>query len=103
VASQIQKIDGGYLLDGMLAVRDANRWLKLGLPEDESYTTLAGFILARTGHLVRPGEVIEYGNGMFTVESVEKRQIRFVSYTLTEEAGKNNSHITETASPRNIH
>src|SRR5262245_6810668 len=81
VSSQIQKVDGGYLLDGMLAVRDANRWLKLDLPEDESYNTLAGFILAQTGHLVQPGEMIEYKNAKFTVERVEKRQIRLVSYT----------------------
>ena len=81
VSSQIQKVDGGYLLDGMLAVRDANRWLKLDLPEDESYNTIAGFILAQTGHLVQPGEMIEYKNAKFTVELVEKRQIRLISYT----------------------
>src|SRR5262245_57197598 len=81
VSSQIQKIDGGYLLDGMLAVRDANRWLKLDLPENQPYTTLAGFILAQAGHLVQPGEMVEHRNGKFTVERVENRQIRLVSYT----------------------
>jgi len=83
-AFQIQKVDGGYLLDGMLAVRDANRRLKLGLPEDEPYTTLAGFILAQAGHMVRQGEVFEYGNATFTVESVDRRQIRRVRYASLE-------------------
>jgi CBS domain containing-hemolysin-like protein len=81
VSSQIQKVDGGYLLDGMLAVRDANRRLNLELPEDESYSTIAGFILAQTGHLAKPGEMIEYKNGKFIVERVEGRQIRLISYT----------------------
>jgi len=83
-AFQIQKVDGGYLLDGMLAVRDANRRLKLGLPEDEPYTTLAGFILAQAGHMVRQGEVFEYGNATFTVERVDRRQIRRVRYASLE-------------------
>jgi CBS domain-containing protein len=38
--------DGTYLLDGMLAVRDANRRFNLKLPEEAGYTTMAGFLLA---------------------------------------------------------
>jgi CBS domain containing-hemolysin-like protein len=78
VASQILPVAGGYLLDGMLAVRDANRRLGLRLPEDETYTTLAGFLLAQAGRLVRPGEVIEYEGNKFIVEQVQRRQIRRV-------------------------
>lgn len=44
VRSQILKeADGTYLLSGMLTMRDANRQLKLHLPEVGGYTTLAGF------------------------------------------------------------
>lgn len=78
VASQILPVAGGYLLDGMLAVRDANRRLGLRLPEEEGYTTLAGFLLAQAGRLVRPGEVIEYEDNKFIVEQVQRRQIRRV-------------------------
>jgi CBS domain containing-hemolysin-like protein len=85
VSAQIQKIDGGYLLDGMLAVRDANRRLKLGLPENDHYSTLAGFILAQTGRLVRKGESIQYGDAIFTIEQVERRQIRQIQYRLASE------------------
>jgi CBS domain containing-hemolysin-like protein len=78
VTSQIQPIKDGYLLDGLLAVRDANRRLGLHLPEEGGYTTLAGFILAQAGHLVRRGEVVEYEGNRFIVEQVQKRQIRCV-------------------------
>lgn len=81
VASQIQEINGGYLLDGMLAVRDANRRLSLGLPESENYMTIAGFLLAQAGRLVGRGEVVEYEGALFTVESMEGRRILRVRYT----------------------
>lgn len=84
VAAQILPVAGGYLLDGMLAVRDANRRLKLRLPEDETYTTLAGFLLAQAGHLVRQGEVIEYEGHKFSIEQVQRRQIRRVRLQISQ-------------------
>lgn len=78
--SQIQKLGEEYLLDGMLAVRDANRRLHLGLPESDSYLTIAGFLLARAGRLIGPGERIEYEGAVFTVESKEGRRILRIRY-----------------------
>jgi CBS domain containing-hemolysin-like protein len=88
VTSQIQEIDGGYLLDGMLMVRDANRRLGLGLPESENYLTVAGFLLAQAGRLVGPGEVIKREGAVFTVESVEGRRILRVRYTPARHAAE---------------
>ncbi|MBD0372572.1 MAG: HlyC/CorC family transporter, partial [Pyrinomonadaceae bacterium] len=76
VRAQIVEENGAYVLDGMLAVRDANRRFNLKLPEEAGYTTLAGFMLAQAGRLLRPGEVIEYDGARFTVERVERRRIR---------------------------
>ena len=81
VREQIVEEDGAYALDGMLAVRDANRQFKLKLPEDAGYTTLAGFLLARAGHMLRPGETVEYDGARFTVERVEGHRIRRVRFT----------------------
>jgi CBS domain containing-hemolysin-like protein len=72
---------GTYLLDGMLAVRDVNRRFGLRLPEDAGYATLAGFLLARAGRILLPGEAVEHEGGTFTVEHVEARRIRRVRYT----------------------
>jgi CBS domain containing-hemolysin-like protein len=74
--SQILKEGDGYILDGMLAVRDANRALKLRLPERANYTTLAGFLMDQSGRLLRAGESIEYNGARFTVERIERRRIR---------------------------
>lgn len=82
---QITEDDGSYLLDGMLAVRDANRHFGLKLPEEANYTTVAGFMLAQAGRLLRQGESIEYESAHLTVDRVERRRIRRIRLTL---AGK---------------
>ncbi len=78
--AQIVKEGGHYLLDGMLAVRDANRKFKLKLPEDAGYTTLAGFLLDRAGHILHPGETVEYDGATFTVEGVDGHRILNVRF-----------------------
>jgi CBS domain containing-hemolysin-like protein len=56
----VEEPNGTYLLDGMLAVRDANRRFKLKLPEDGHYTTVAGFMLAHAGRLLAQGDEVEH-------------------------------------------
>jgi CBS domain containing-hemolysin-like protein len=94
VRSQILKeANGTYLLSGMLAVRDANRQLKLHLPEDGGYITLAGFLLAQAGRLLQEGETVEYEGMRFKVERVDKRRIRRMRFTPASE-DKQTSAIT---------
>jgi CBS domain containing-hemolysin-like protein len=77
---QIKKDGETYILDGMLPVRDANKRFGLGLTEDEGYTTIAGYLLAKAGRLLRPGDRIEDTAGVFSVERVEKRRISRVRF-----------------------
>jgi CBS domain containing-hemolysin-like protein len=81
VRAQIVEDNGAYVLDGMLAVRDANRKFKLKLPEDAGYTTLAGFLLARAGRILKQGETVEHDGASFTVERVDRHRIRRVRFT----------------------
>jgi CBS domain containing-hemolysin-like protein len=81
VRAQIIEENGAFVLDGMLAVRDANRKFKLKLPEDAGYTTLAGFLLARAGRILKPGETIEHDGASFIVERVDRHRIRRVRFT----------------------
>jgi CBS domain containing-hemolysin-like protein len=80
VREQIVPDGAGYLLDGMLAIRDANHNLELDLPEDQGYMTLAGFLMARAGRIPREGDVIEIEEGVFTIEQLERRRIRRVRF-----------------------
>jgi CBS domain containing-hemolysin-like protein len=76
----VEQRDGTYLLDGMLAVRDANRRFNLELPEDGRYTTLAGFLMDKAGRLLEQGDEIEYEGALFSVERLDRRRIRWVRY-----------------------
>ncbi|HKO98883.1 MAG TPA: hemolysin family protein [Pyrinomonadaceae bacterium] len=64
-----------YVLAGGLAVRDLNRRLKLSLPESEGYTTIAGFLMTEAGHVLQPGNIVNYNLLEFEVDRVEKRRV----------------------------
>lgn len=64
-----------YTLAGGLAVRDLNRRLKLSLPESEGYTTIAGFLMTEAGHVLKPGDKVNYNGIDFEVDRVERRRV----------------------------
>jgi CBS domain containing-hemolysin-like protein len=67
--------DNRYVLAGGLAVRDLNRRLKLSLPESEGYTTIAGFLMTEAGHVLKPGDKVNYNGLRFEVDRVERRRV----------------------------
>jgi CBS domain containing-hemolysin-like protein len=90
VREQIRKEGDAYILDGMLSVRDANRRLKLNLPEDGRYTTIAGFLMDYAGRVLNSGEYVSYEGGVFQIEEVENRRICRVKFSpndVKEKAG----------------
>ena len=81
--------DGTYILDGGLAVRDLNRRLNLTLPESESYTTIAGFLMTEAGHVLESGEVVRHNGLLFHIERVERRRLARVRLEKVEEVEEN--------------
>ena len=89
VNEQITELDQAtYVLDGGLAVRDLNRRLKLSVPESEAYTTVGGFLMTEAGHVLKPGEVVQYDGLVFKVERVEKRRVRRVRLEIPKTDGE---------------
>ncbi|MEO7970661.1 MAG: hemolysin family protein, partial [bacterium] len=78
VRAQIVRDGDAYVLSGRLVIRDANRVLKLELPEHEGFTTIAGFLMAQAGRLLNEGDSINHEGHRFTVERLEGRRIRLV-------------------------
>jgi CBS domain containing-hemolysin-like protein len=72
---QIRRDGKTYLLDGMLTVRDANHRLKLGLPDNGSYTTIAGFLMDHAGRLLEQGDKVDHECGIFEIDRVDNRRI----------------------------
>ena len=73
-----------FLLDGMLTVREVNLRLNLNLPEDATYSTIAGFLLAQAGRLLQQGESIDFLDTRFTAELVDRKRIRRVRVSTVE-------------------
>jgi len=67
-------------LDGMLSVRDANQYLELDIPEDDGYTTIAGFLMDRAGRILKTEDKVEHDNGVFEIERVDGRRITRIRF-----------------------
>ena len=81
IREQIKKDGDAYLLDGMLAVRDANQRLKLDLPEENGYTTIAGFLMDFEGRILNVGDKVEHEQGTFEVQRTDGLRISRVRFT----------------------
>jgi CBS domain containing-hemolysin-like protein len=64
-----------YSVAGNLPVKDFNRMFDGKIPESRDYTTIAGFLQARTGRLLHEGENVRYQEINFVIEKVQDFQI----------------------------
>ncbi len=66
-----------WLVDGVLREDELAEQTGFRLPEGP-YETLAGFLMARLGHIPVPGEVVTEGGWEFTTIEVERRRVEQV-------------------------
>jgi CBS domain containing-hemolysin-like protein len=66
---------GTLMLEGGANLRDLETQMQWSLPRDGGVETLAGFILARLGHIPRAGESVDYEGRRLTVVEMEGRRI----------------------------
>jgi len=71
-----------YLMDGILSVREFNRFFPYPLPQHDAYATLAGFLMSELGKLPGAREEMTWENYLFKVEEVKGHQIRRVRLTI---------------------
>jgi len=71
----VEEPGGAYNVRGNLSIRDANKLLKLNLPESEAYHTIAGFMMERAGRLLKRGESVDYNGLKLTVQSTARNRI----------------------------
>ena len=82
----VQRADGSWLVDGMMAIDDAARVLgKSDMRADGDYNTLAGFVLAEVEHLPVAGESFEWESLRFEVVDMDGRRIDKVLVTPIEQ------------------
>jgi CBS domain containing-hemolysin-like protein len=85
---------GGLLLDGSASLRDLVTQLRWKFPRENGVETLAGFLLAKLGHIPVEGEHVDFGERRFTVVRMDGRrisQVRVDSAEMVEDAGTTRS------------
>lgn len=71
--------DGSVLINGAAPVREVNRELGLGLPEEGDWTTIAGLCLAIAGRIPAQGEIVRLPHGLqLEIVDASPRRIRTV-------------------------
>ena len=72
----IHRVDDKTLkVDARVEIDDLNDELQIGLPEDEDYDTVGGFVFATIGHIPKVGENFEYEGFRFTVTEAQRTHV----------------------------
>lgn len=71
----VQREDGSWLLAGWMPADEMAERLRIALPAERGYQTLAGFVLQAMGHLPRVGEAVEAKGWRFEVVDLDGRRI----------------------------
>lgn len=72
--------DGSYIVEGKVTIRDLNRELDWGLP-DEEYSTIAGLLLFESQRIPDVGQTYTFFNFSFKILRKQKNQISLVRIT----------------------
>ncbi len=71
----VERDDGSWLLSGGMPVDEMADKIGIVLPENRSYETVAGFVLAGLQHLPKTGEYIDISGWRFEVVDLDSRRI----------------------------
>ena len=67
--------DAAMIFDASLTLRDLESQYSIVLPEDKSYATVGGFVLASLGFIPRGGETFDFDGYRFTVVEMDRRRV----------------------------
>jgi CBS domain containing-hemolysin-like protein len=67
--------NAAMIFDASLSLHDLESRYSINLPEDPTYATAGGFILAQLGFIPRGGESFEFGGYRFTVVEMDRRRV----------------------------
>lgn len=79
-----QLSEGVFLFSARLDVEYINEFYKINLPESDSYTTLAGFVVHHTNEIPKAGEALQIGKFQFEIREASNKKIVLVQISITE-------------------
>ena len=80
--------DSAMIFDASLSLRDLESQYSIILPEDPSYATAGGFVLAQLGFIPRGGESFDFGGYRFTVVEMDRRRVARVKIQRLKQPGE---------------
>ena len=83
-----QGAETAMIFDASLGIRDLESQYNIILPEDPSYATVGGFMLAQLGFIPRGGENFEFGGYRFTIVEMDRRRVARVKIQRLKQAGE---------------
>jgi CBS domain containing-hemolysin-like protein len=75
-------------VEARVRIEEINQAMDIQLPGDESYDTIAGFVLARLGRIPKPGESLIEADVRIEVIEARDRSIRRLRVTMLEPASQ---------------
>lgn len=97
--SAVQREDGSWLLDGMMAIEDFKELFDFGeLPEEEraNYHTVGGFVVSFLGNIPQVGEFFLWGGHRFEVLDMDRTRVDKV---LVQKLNKEDENTVDQLSP----
>jgi CBS domain containing-hemolysin-like protein len=76
------------IFDASLSLRDLETQYNILLPEDSSYTTAGGFVLAQLGFIPKGGESFDFEGYRFTVVEMDRRRVARVKIQRLKQPGE---------------
>ena len=75
--SFVARADGSWLVDGSAPIEEVASKFEIEVPADESgaYHTMAGFVLARLGHIPHAADAFDWGGWRFEVVDMDGRRV----------------------------
>jgi len=80
--------DTAMIFDASLSLRDLETQYNILLPEDPSYTTAGGFVLAQLGFIPKGGESFDFEGYRFTVVEMDRRRVARVKIQRLKQPGE---------------
>jgi Mg2+/Co2+ transporter CorB len=88
--------DGSYMVDGTVPLRDLNRALDWGLPDEEA-TTLAGLVIHEARMIPEAGQVFNFYGFRFEILKKRRQQITVVRVAKAEAPLPKSQSATDTS------
>jgi putative hemolysin len=83
-----QGAETAMIFDASLGIRDLESQYSIILPEDPSYATVGGFVLAQLGFIPKGGENFEFDGYRFTIVEMDRRRVARVKIQRLKQAGE---------------